>query len=222
MIITIDGPAGTGKSSVSKKLAEVLGFHYFDTGALYRAFTWLVLKKKVSFLDIEEIKILLANFHFLAENKGGGDRFFVDNEDVTQLIRADSVTEVVSTLSALQIVREALIEVQIRFANQGNTILEGRDLGTVVFPRAEYKFFLTASKEVRAKRRLKENKKKFPDKADTLSLKKTLESIEKRDEFDSNREFAPLKKAEDAVLVDSSNLSIEQVVTLIRSHLKNL
>ena len=222
MIITIDGPAGTGKSSVAKRLAEVLGFHYFDTGALYRAFTWVILKKKVSFLDIETIKILLEKFHFQTKTKDGVDSFFVDNEDVTESIRSDLVTEAVSKASALKIIRDVLTEIQINHANKGNTILEGRDLGTVVFPRADYKFFLTASKEIRAMRRLRENQHLFPDKAKTFSLKKTLKNIEKRDYFDSHRTVAPLKKAKDAVLIDTSNFSIEEVVTLIRGHLKDL
>lgn len=222
MIITIDGPAGTGKSSVAKRLAVVLGFHYFDTGALYRAFTWLVLKKKVSLLNIEEIKILLENFYFQTKTNNGVESFFVDNSDVTESIRADVVTKAVSAVSALKIIRDALTKIQISHANKGNTILEGRDLGTVVFPQADYKLYLTASKEIRAKRRLIENKHRFPDKADDFSFKETMEDLEKRDYFDSNREVAPLKKAEDAILIDTTHLSIEEVVTLIRSRLKGL
>jgi cytidylate kinase len=211
MIITIDGPAGTGKSTVAKKLAETLGFAYFDTGALYRAISWKILQEKISLTDREKLEEILYQFSFCQEK----DRYFVNGEDVTAVIRSQAVTEIVSEVSAMKVVRDALKPIQIEFSKKGSVVFEGRDLGTVVFPHAEIKFFLTASPEVRAKRRLKELRRLG---ASSVTLEKVLEDIHERDRFDSGREIAPLKKPSDAIVIDTTHLSIEEVVNTLKKY----
>lgn len=210
MIITIDGPSGTGKSTVAKKLAEVLGMTYFDTGALYRAISWQVLESQISALDEEKMKALLKEFVFrirIIENK---KHYFVGKTDVTEAIRSPEVTAIVSEISALKIVRDALKPIQTNFSKEMDVVFEGRDLGTVVFPHAELKFFVTASPEVRAERRLKDFRARFPEKE--FSFNAILKEIQERDHYDSTRKHAPLKQAEDAILIDTSDLTIDEVV----------
>ena len=209
-IITIDGPAGTGKSTVAKCLAAALGFTYFDTGALYRAISWKVLQEKLQLDDAKALENLLSTFSFHIKKESQETHYFVEGIDVTLAIRTKEVTAIVSKVSALNRVREALKPIQLNIAKEGNTVFEGRDLGTVVFPHADLKFFLTARLEVRAERRYQELKKKFPNQS--IPFDKILREIEKRDRFDSHREIAPLKQAQDAILVDTSSLEIHQVV----------
>ncbi len=208
--ITIDGPAGTGKSTVAQRLADALGFTYFDTGALYRAISWQVLESGIPYQDKGAFSALLKNFTFQIQTVDGGKRYFVGPIDVTNAIRTKEVTAIVSEVSALKEVREALKPIQVNFAKKGDVVFEGRDLGTVVFPDADLKFFLTARPEVRAKRRFKELQEKFPDQS--FSYETILDEIKSRDAFDSSRKHAPLKQAEDAILVDTSDLNIEEVV----------
>lgn len=214
-IITIDGPAGTGKSTVAKYLAATLGFTYFDTGALYRAISWKVLQEKLQLDDAKALENLLSTFSFHIKKESLETLYFVGEIDVTIAIRTKEVTAIVSKVSALNRVREALKPIQLSIAKEGNTVFEGRDLGTVVFPNADLKFFLTARLEVRAERRYQELKKKFP--TQPVSFDKILKEIEKRDRFDSDREIAPLKQAQDAILVDTSSLEIHQVVDQMKS-----
>lgn len=210
MIITIDGPSGTGKSTTARGLAEALGITYFDTGALYRAISWKLLQEEISYQNKEALNALLKSFTFRIRTVEGRKRYFVGNFDVTEPIRSPEVTAIVSEVSALKEVRDALKPMQINFSKEMDVVFEGRDLGTVVFPHADFKFFLTARPEVRAERRFNELKKRFPDK--TFSLEKTLEEIKERDQSDSTREIAPLRQAEDAILVDTSDLTVEEVV----------
>ncbi|MCB1109830.1 MAG: (d)CMP kinase [Chlamydiia bacterium] len=210
MIITIDGPSGTGKSTVARGLAEVLGMTYFDTGALYRAISWQILEKKISCDQKEALSSLLESFTYRIRMVEGEKHYFVGKTDVTQAIRSPEVTAIVSEVSALKEVREALKPLQVNFSKEMDVVFEGRDLGTVVFPQAEIKFFLTARPEVRAERRFKELQRKFPDQ--TFSFDETLQEIQKRDQFDSSREIAPLKRAEDAILIDTSDLTVEEVI----------
>lgn len=205
-VITIDGPAGTGKSTVAKGLAKALGFTYFDTGALYRAITWKVLQDRISIEDLDQLETLLKNFSFHIKD----GRYFVGDQDVTDEIRSKEVTAFVSEVSALSRVRVALKPIQTDVATEADSVFEGRDLGTVVFPEADVKFFLTARAEVRADRRYKELVGRFPKQE--FSYEKILKEIQKRDQYDSSRKVAPLKQADDAILVDTSDLTIDEVI----------
>jgi len=211
-VITIDGPAGTGKSTAAKGLAEAIGFSYFDTGALYRAITWKVIQEKLSLGDHRKLDALLRKFIF--HIKGG--RYFVEDVDVTTAIRTKEVTALVSAVAALSKVRETLKPIQSTVAKETDVVFEGRDLGTVVFPQADLKFFLTARAEVRAERRFKELREKFPQQK--FSLEKILKDIQERDKFDTNRTVAPLKRAEDALLIDTSTLSVQEVIDEMKGH----
>ncbi|MCP5469127.1 MAG: (d)CMP kinase [Chlamydiales bacterium] len=209
MIIVIDGPAGTGKTTIAKMIAEKIGFHYFDTGALYRSLTVVLMEKGVDVKDSTRVHSVLQDFHFDAKE----GRYFANGEDVTEKIRTPEVTGHVSAVAALPIVREMLIHVQRDFANERNAVFEGRDLGTVVFPSAHLKIFLTARPAVRAERRYLELK----EKGIGTTEKEVLNQITERDHFDSTREIAPLKQAEDAHLIDTSDLTIEGVVKKIET-----
>ncbi len=215
MIITIDGPAGTGKTTVAKTVAGRLHFAYFDTGAMYRAVTWLILQSGTDLKDLPAIEKLLENFSFRITEENKNKRYFVGKDEVTEVIRSREITARVSEVAALLPIRNALGKIQRTFAAHGNSVFEGRDMGSVIFPNAELKIFLTAAPEVRAKRRLEELIAKNPELAQTLDHQKMLEEIIKRDEIDSTREHAPLICPKDAFRVDTSNLSIDQVVTLI-------
>jgi cytidylate kinase len=215
MIITIDGPVATGKSTIAKKLAEELGYIFFDTGAMYRAFTWLAIQKNLDFNKHEDLEKLINEFAFNIKTKHGERHYYIDQEDITSAIRGEAVTSKVSEVSANPEVREKLVGMQRNFANGVNAVFEGRDMGTVVFPNADMKIFLTARPEVRAKRRFDELKAKFPNETQNLTLEMALENLNKRDYADSNREHSPLKQADDAILVDTSDLSIDGVVIKI-------
>lgn len=211
MIITIDGPAGTGKTTVAKRVAERLKFPHFDTGAMYRAVALLLLQRKISYSDENQISEILKNFSF----KIRGDRYFVNGQDVTQEIRSQAVTTIVSPVSALPAVRDALKKIQRDFARRGNSVFEGRDLGTAVFPEAEIKIFLTARPEVRAQRRLDEMLHKRPHEVQGMDRTHMLEELLRRDTYDSSRAVAPLKCPPDAYVIDTSDISIHSVVDRI-------
>lgn len=215
MIITIDGPSGTGKSTVAKLLANKTGFTFFDTGAMYRAVTYTLLKKEIPFTDKEAIADLLKNFDFRIETHGSEKKYFVGKEEVTSEIRTPFVTKHVSEVAALLVVRDALSLLQVRFAQDTNAVFEGRDLGSVVFPSAELKIFLTASIDVRAERRFREFVFKYPSEAENMTKQQVLEDLLRRDQYDSTREHAPLKAADDAITIDTSDSTIEQVVEKI-------
>lgn len=215
MIITIDGPVATGKSTIAKKLAEELGFIYFDTGAMYRAFTWLVIQKNCDINNPAEVEQLLNEFAFNIKIHHGERHYWVGQVDVTIPIRGDDVTSRVSAISAIPMLRTKLVKMQRDFAVGVNAVFEGRDMGTVVFPNADLKIFLTARPEVRAERRYNELKAKFPKETQNLTLEEALLNLNTRDNSDSTRETSPLKMADDAVLVDTSDLSVEGVVVRI-------
>lgn len=212
MIIAIDGPVATGKSTIAKRLASAIGYIYFDTGAMYRALTYAVLKNHIDIENLEELTNFLSNFSFDIKMKRGERRYFVGEEDVTDLIRMDAVTSHVSRISAHPVVRVKLVESQRELAKGVNAVFEGRDIGTVVFPDAQLKIYLTGRPEVRAKRRFDELKAKFPEESHNLTIEKALQDLLQRDEYDSKRDTSPLKKAEDALEVDTSDLSIDEVV----------
>lgn len=215
MIVTIDGPAGTGKTTVAKSVAERLHFAYFDTGAMYRAVTWLMLQSGIDLKDIPAIERIIENFSFRITEENKTKRYFVGKNDVTEVIRSREITARVSEVAALLPVRKALGKIQRAFAAQGDSVFEGRDMGSVIFPDAEVKIFLTGTPEVRAQRRLDELIAKNPQLAQTLDHKKMLGEIMKRDEIDSTREHSPLTCPKDAFQIDTSTLSIDQVVALI-------
>ena len=214
MIITIDGPSGTGKSTVAKAVAKKLGYVFFDTGAMYRSFAWKVLQERISFEDEAAIRSLLSGFHFDIKTSPSGEKqYLVDGRDISALIRTQEISQAASKISTYPCVRKNLVKVQRMFGHQANAVFEGRDMGTVVFPDADLKVFLTARPEVRAQRRYRELVMKFPDLL--CSEEEILREIKERDEADTTRAVSPLRQALDAVLIDTSNSSIEQVVSQI-------
>lgn len=207
MIIAVDGPAGSGKSTISKLLAKELGLVYLDTGAMYRLFTLKMLKENVSFSDNDKINKLLEKLNINIEN----DKFYLDDEDVSEEIRKTDVAKNVSKTAAIDEVREKMVSLQREFSKSKNVILDGRDIGTVVFPEADIKIFLVADPRERAERRFKELKAK----GENISLDSIYENILKRDKLDSTRENSPLKKANDAIEVDTTGKNIEEVKNII-------
>ena len=207
MIIAIDGPAGAGKSTIAKKVADSLGYIYIDTGAMYRAFTYELLTSSISLSDIEKITKVLEKTNIEFKN----NEIFLNNLNVTNEIRSKNVTANVSAVSAIPQVREKLVDLQRKIASESNSILDGRDIGTVVFPNAELKIFLTASVKIRALRRYNE----LIAKDKNIDINEIEAEIEKRDKLDSSRETSPLIKAADAIEIDTSDLSIDEVANTI-------
>ncbi len=212
MIITIDGPIATGKSTIAKKLAQAIGFIYFDTGAMYRACTYAILKNNVNIDDPEALKAFFETFDYNIRVKFGEKRYLANGEDVTDAIRMDNVTSQVSRISANPYVREKLVELQREHAKGINGVFEGRDMGTVVFPDAQVKIFLTGKNEERADRRFQEMKKKYPEQSKDLTVEQVLKDILARDEYDTNRPISPLRKAEGAFEVDTTGLTPDEIV----------
>ncbi len=208
MIVTIDGPAGTGKTTIARRVADKLGYDYFDTGAMYRAVTYQILRHKVDLKNPAQLAPFLDDFRFEIRSEKEGKRYFVDGEDVTETIRTPSVTSHVSEVSANAAIRHALVRVQREFGAGKKAVFEGRDMGTVVFPKADVKIFLTARPSVRAERRYLELKETNALTTEEEVMRELLE----RDHFDSTREVSPLIQAEDAHLVDTSDLTLEQVI----------
>lgn len=212
MIITIDGPSATGKSTISKKIAEALHFIHFDTGAMYRCFTYDVIRAKISPDDHAAILELLKNFKIDIRQEKGVKRYFVHGVDVTDAIRSQEITDLVSKIAAYPEVRHELVKLQRAWAKGVDVVFEGRDLGTVVFPDAHYKFFLTGRDEIRAKRRYSELLEKYPEEAKKTTLSKVQEDLVERDHLDSTRKCSPLKPASEAHIIDTSDLTIDQVI----------
>ena len=202
MIIAIDGPAGSGKSTIAKLIAEDLGLVYLDTGAMYRLVTLKALNEG-TLGDFEKIKKMLNNLNIDIKENG----FYLDNVDVSDEIRKPIVSENVSDIAAIREVREKMVDLQRKFSESKNVILDGRDIGTVVFPNANVKIFLVADAKERANRRYKELVKK----GENVKIEEIYENILKRDEIDSTRKESPLKKAEDAIEVDTTSKNIEEV-----------
>ncbi|WP_096434846.1 (d)CMP kinase [Alteribacter populi] len=206
--IAIDGPAGAGKSTVAREVARQLSFVYIDTGAMYRALTYEALQQKVNVHNEQQVIELLKKLEITLENKGSSSRVYVNSKEVTEEIRTNEVTNNVSYVAMHELVRVEMVKKQQILAESGATVMDGRDIGTAVLPDAAVKVFLTASVEERAKRRHEEHLKKGIS-SDLSNLK---EEIAKRDQIDSEREFAPLKKAVDANEIDSTSLSIKEVI----------
>ncbi len=221
MIIAIDGPSGTGKSTVAKAVAKRLGFTFFDTGAMYRSMAWWARKQGTDVGSEEAVKHLLPTFHYeIKIDSAGGRKYFVEGTDVSEAIRSPEISALASKISVYPDVRKALVKIQREFGHKQNAVFEGRDMGTVVFPEAEVKVFLTASPKIRAERRYRELVTKFPDMETALSYEQILSDLEKRDHSDSTRAISPLKKADDAVLIDTSELSADEVVEKVVAETK--
>jgi cytidylate kinase len=209
LVITVDGPAGSGKSTVSRLLAERLSCAYLDTGALYRAVALKALREGIDTGDVAGLEALCGRTRVtLRGGPGGQTRVFVDDEDVTLLIRTPEVSMLASKVSAVAAVRQALLPIQRKAAADSGVVAEGRDMGTVVFPDAPFKFFLTASIEERSRRRYLELVEKDQD----ISVDNVREEVTRRDRQDSDRQVAPLRAAEGAIVIDSTNLGIAEVI----------
>jgi cytidylate kinase len=219
--IAIDGPAGAGKSTVARRLAEALGYLYIDTGAMYRAATWLTRQNKLDLKDGEAIARLAESSEIILkpadDSSEGRIRVFVDGREVTREIRSREITEWASPVSALAPLRTVLVKKQQQLAAGGSAVLDGRDIGTVVLPNAGLKIFLTASPEVRARRCLIDLEKQ----GEAASFEELLQAINERDHRDSTRDVSPLTKAADAVEVSTDNLSADQVVDTLLDLVKS-
>ena len=211
--IAVDGPAGSGKSTVAKAVAKNLGITYLDTGAMYRVVTLDVLRKDVSLNDLKAIRRLLDEISIEFRKEG----LFLNGEDVTLEIRNDIVANHVSDVAAIGIVRERMVAMQRDIAKGQSIIMDGRDIGTHVLKDASHKFYLVASVEERAKRRLLEFKAQGID----ITLEELMKDIERRDNIDSSREINPLRQADDAVLVDTTKMSIDEVISFIMAEVKD-
>ncbi|WP_025028862.1 (d)CMP kinase [Caldalkalibacillus mannanilyticus] len=209
--IAIDGPAGAGKSTVAKKVADYLRYIYIDTGAMYRALTWKAIQEKLDLNSDEQLSKRLHQMKIDLQPSPQGQKVFVDGEEVTDQIRQRDVTNQVSTVATHYKVREGMLLLQRELAENKGIVMDGRDIATHVLPDAEVKIFLSASIEMRAKRRFLE----FQAKGVEHDLEQLKKEISLRDQQDSEREIAPLRKAPDAIEIDSSNLSIDEVVEKI-------
>lgn len=202
--VAIDGPAGAGKSTISKKVAKMLELEYIDTGAMYRAITYKIIRDNVNIDDERALQALLDSTQIDFEN----NHIVLDGNNVDHLIRDQKINENVSNVASVKAIRLWLVEKQRAIAENKNVIMDGRDIGTYVLPKASVKIFLTASAAERGRRRYEE----LIIKGEKITLKEIIESIEKRDYIDSHREFAPLKQADDAIILDSTELGIDDVV----------
>lgn len=211
MRIAIDGPAAAGKSTIAKLVAKKLGYTYIDTGAMYRAITYKVLQNAVDPCNEEEVAKLISRTHIELEQGNEAQRVLLDGAEVSEAIRSHEVTSQVSAIAALTSVRQLLMKKQQNLAEERSVVMDGRDIGTTVLPDAELKIFMTASVEERAQRRLLEEQLRGM-KSDYVTLKR---EITERDKADSEREISPLKKAEDAIIIDTTGKTIEQVTNMI-------
>lgn len=217
MIVAIDGPAATGKSTSAKLVAQKLGFTYMDTGAMYRCITLSVLRNHISLADEEALQLLIQEMDIHFERTDDNLVVRLNNEDVSTLIRKPEVTSHVSAVSALPQVRNHMVDIQRKIAKNQDCVIEGRDIGTIVFPKADVKFFLVADDIVRARRRQLDLKAIGEEK----TIDELVEEICRRDRFDSERSHSPLKKADDAVEVDTSQLTIDEQVDFMVNRIMN-
>ncbi|RLA43218.1 MAG: (d)CMP kinase [Gammaproteobacteria bacterium] len=218
-IITVDGPSGSGKGTISQLLASDLGFHYLDSGALYRLLALAAQRHQVSLDNVEALAVLAAHMDITFEMNpdGGPPTVILESEDVSSLIRSEDVGKNASIVAVIPEVRQALLRRQQVFAREPGLVADGRDMGTVVFADAEVKIYLTASAEERAKRRHKQ----LIDKEESDSLAALIDMVKQRDERDQNRSVSPLRPAEGAILLDSTKLSVAEVFTAARQEIRN-
>ena len=219
MVITIDGAAGVGKTTTAKELARKLGFKYLDTGAMYRAITYFFIQHQV---DIESKNMVISSLDTLNLDVSfpidRPTKIVLDGEDISEDIRKKVVTNRVSQVSAIEDVRKKMVKIQKEIVSNGNFVVEGRDIGTVVFPNAEHKFFLVADYDIRAERRLKD----FDNVNEKFDLSDIKNDLIRRDEHDKNRKFSPLKKAGDAIVINTSNCSVDEQVESIYKYIERV
>jgi len=216
LLITIDGPAGAGKTTVSRMLSDSLGYKYIDTGALYRGVAWEAKKARISHDDDTGLEILCGSLRLEFVHDTDGLHLFSNGSDINGEIRTPEISMLASAVSARPVVRKYLLILQRELGKGKAAVFEGRDMGTVVFPGAEVKFYLDASVRTRAERRYKE----LSDKKDSPTIEEIERDIKLRDENDSKRNLAPLKPADDAVIIDSTGLDVESVVNIMISHVQ--
>lgn len=211
LIIAIDGPVGSGKSTLARRVAALLGYIYIDTGAMYRAVALKALRRGISLDAGDELTALTRDTRIDLRAQDGGQQVYLDGEDVTAAIRTPEVAQAASKIAVVPGVRQVLVAEQRRAGEQGGVVMEGRDIGSVVFPDAELKIFLTASPEIRAERRWREHQQK----GEAIDLARTLEEVHERDRRDRERTSSPLVRAHDAVVVDSTAMNPEEVARLV-------
>ena len=212
LIVAIDGPAGSGKSTIAKLLAKKYDLTYIDTGAMYRMITLYLLENNIDINDLKEVERVLNTVNLDMQ----GDKFYLDNVDVSTKIREKRINDNVSKVASIKIFRSNLVDLQRKISNNKDVILDGRDVGTVIFPNAQVKIFLIASPEERARRRYNE----FLEKKTEITYDEVLKSIKERDHIDSTRDESPFVKADDAIELDSTNLTIEDVINFISKEIE--
>lgn len=212
LIVAIDGPAGSGKSTIAKLLAKKYDLTYIDTGAMYRMITLYLLENNIDISDLKEVERVLNTVNLDMQ----GDKFYLNNVDVSTKIREKRINDNVSKVASIKIVRSNLVDLQRKISNNKDVILDGRDVGTVIFPNAQVKIFLIASPEERARRRYNE----FLEKKTEITYDEVLKSIKERDHIDSTRDESPFLKADDAIELDSTNLTIEDVINFISKEIE--
>lgn len=210
-VVAIDGPAGSGKGTIAKLIGKKLNLTYIDTGAMFRCIALQMKRNNITIDEESRIQNILDNSKIELKIENDEVKVYLNGEDVSEKIRTEEISNFVSPISTVQIIRDKLLEMQRKMAESSNIIMEGRDIGTVVFPNADVKIFLSATAEERARRRVKQ----YLDKGIKAEYETVLEDIKIRDQRDSTRAVAPLKKAEDAILVDSTNMTISEVVDSI-------
>lgn len=213
-VITIDGPTSSGKNSVGFLLSQKLGYQYIDSGSIYRAGCIFILRNNIAIDDLGKIVEVFKNLQ-IEVKQNGYPRFFANGEDITEYLHDPEVTKLVPVVAALKEVREVTKVIQYNLVNSNNTVMTGRDIGSEIFPQAKYKFFLTADVKIRAQRRFKQLVEKDP----TVKFEDVLKNMEDRDKQDMEREVSPLRIPEGAVVVDNSNLDVEQTVEEMLKHI---
>jgi CMP/dCMP kinase len=216
LIIAIDGPSAAGKSTLAKRLAKGLGFMYLDTGAMYRALALKVLRERIDISNHERLAELVGRTEIDLFGKSGSLQVLLDGEDVSGVIRTPEVSQMASRASALKPVRQWMLKLQRALGQRGSVVAEGRDIGTVVFPNAEVKIYLDASVQERARRRVEE----LRNAGRQVSLDETLREMTERDKRDSERDLAPLRKAADAIAIDSSSLDAEALAQRVMQDIR--
>jgi cytidylate kinase len=216
--IAIDGPAGAGKSTIARQLARRVGALYLDTGVMYRAVGYYMLKQGINCHDEAAVSAHLGDVNLAIRYEDAEQRIVLNGEDVTPFMRTNEVSQAASDVSVHPVVRLKLVEMQRQIAEENDVVLDGRDIGTFVLPNAPYKFYLTADSRERAARRVAE----LAQKGEVVPLETMVQEIEARDYQDMNREFAPLKKADDAIEIDTTAMSIEEVLEAFLSHMGDL